>query len=161
MLKLSKVLFLILLISCSSDKVDVDSIKENINNVETIIDSTLIEEAKEDTINEVLIEEERAVYENSTSLEIKKIEEEIEDPISEECMIFLEEYASSISDFVSLNDNISKNPDDINLMIARSSQEDILYSYSSNPITFSCSSNKAFKKQFEILNNKRDKLLSN
>ncbi len=64
------------------------SLIKNTNNVEIIIDSTVIEESKEDTINDVVTEEEREVYENSTNLEIKKIEEEIEDPISEECMIF-------------------------------------------------------------------------
>ena len=60
-----------------------------------------------------------------------------------------------------LVEKIDSNPDNINLLIARSSKEEELYGFSSDPQMFNCSQNSAFKKQLEILNNKRDKLLSN
>ena len=58
--------------------------------------------------------------------------------------------------------NIAKslNPENINLIIARSSQEEQMYAYTSNPQMFQCIQNEAFQKQVDILNNKRDKLIS-
>lgn len=114
-----------------------------------------------DTLTQVEKDSAMTAYENDLSLEIKEIEEEKEDPISEECKMFLEEYAAAIKSFSSLLDKIEDNPDDINLMIARPEQEDNLYSFASKPQMFQCSQNEAFKKQVEILNNKRDKLLAN
>lgn len=114
-----------------------------------------------DTLTQTEIDSAMNAYENDLSLEIKEIAEEKEDPISEDCKAFLEEYAQSIKDFSNLMDKIEKNPDDINLMIARPDQEENLYSFASKPQMFQCSQNEAFKKQVEILNNKRDKLLSN
>ncbi|CAG5084595.1 hypothetical protein [Parvicella tangerina] len=114
-----------------------------------------------DTLTKVEKDSAQAAYENDLSLEIKEIEEEKEDPISDECKAFLEEYADAIKSFASLADKIEANPDDINLMIARPEQEEYLYSFASKPQMFQCSQNEAFKKQVEILNNKRDKLLAN
>ena len=114
-----------------------------------------------DTLTQVEQDSAMNAYENDLSLEIKEIPEEKIDPISEECKLFLEEYAVSIKSFSGLLNKIEKNPDDINLMIARGSQEEELYSFASKPQMFKCSQNEAFKKQVEILNNKRDKLLSN
>tara|TARA_B110000438_G_C15703295_1_gene602026 strand:+ start:118 stop:615 length:498 start_codon:yes stop_codon:yes gene_type:complete len=103
----------------------------------------------------------RDAYENDLSLEIKEIEEEKIDPITEDCKLFLEDYAASISSFASLLESIEKNPENINLIIARSSQEEEMYAYSSNPQMFQCIQNTAFQKQIDILNNKREKLISN
>lgn len=114
-----------------------------------------------DTLTKVELDSAMNAYENDMSLEIKEIAEEKEDPITDECKLFLEEYAASIKSFSSFLDQIEKNPDDINLMIARSGQEEELYSFASKPQMFKCSQNEAFKKQVEILNSKRDKLLSN
>jgi hypothetical protein len=114
-----------------------------------------------DTLTQVELDSAMTAYENDLSLEIKEIAEEKKDPISEDCKMFLEEYAESIKSFSGLLDKIEKNPEDINLMIARGSQEEELYSFASKPQMFQCSQNEAFKKQVEILNNKRDKLLSN
>lgn len=102
----------------------------------------------------------RDAYENDLSLEIKEIVEEKIDPISEDCKLFLEEYAASISSFNSLLESIENNPENINLIIARSSLEEDMYAYSSNPKMFQCIQNTAFQKQIDILNNKRDKLIS-
>ncbi|MCB9189413.1 MAG: hypothetical protein H6598_08305 [Flavobacteriales bacterium] len=114
-----------------------------------------------DTLTQIEKDSAMTAYENDLSLEIKEIAEEKEDPISEDCKAFLEEYADAIKSFSSLLDKIEANPDDINLMIARPDQEENLYSFASKPQMFQCSQNEAFKKQVEILNNKRDKLLSN
>jgi hypothetical protein len=111
--------------------------------------------------DEQIMEEAMEAYVNDLSLEIKEIPEEKEDPISAECKQLLEDYADAIKSYTKLMDKLQKNPDDINLLIARGSEEDELYSFSSKPLTFQCSQNKAFKKQMEILNGKRDKLLSN
>jgi hypothetical protein len=108
-----------------------------------------------------IIEEAMEEYVNDLSLEIKELPEEKEDPISDECKQLLEEYADAIKSYTNLMDKLEKNPDDINLLISRGSEEEELYSFSSKPLTFQCSKNKAFKKQMEILNGKRDKLLSN
>lgn len=114
-----------------------------------------------DTLTKVEQDSAMAAYENDLSLEIKEIAEEKEDPISDDCKAFLEEYADAIKSFSGLLDKIESNPDDINFMIARPEQEENLYSFASKPQMFQCSQNEAFKKQVEILNNKRDKLLSN
>lgn len=100
-------------------------------------------------------------YANDLSLEIKALPEEEKDPISDECKTLLEEYAVAIKSYSKLLNKIQKNPDDINLLISRGSEEENLYSFASKPLTFQCSSNPNFKKQIEILNGKRDKLISN
>ncbi len=114
-----------------------------------------------DTLTRYVLDSINKAYESDLSLTIKEIPEEKEDPISEDCKAFLEEYAESIKSFSSLLKKIEKSPDDINLMIARPSQEEELYSFASKPQMFQCSQSESFKKQVEILNNKRDKLLSN
>ncbi len=114
-----------------------------------------------DTLTRTQLDSIEKAYQEDLSLEIKEIAAEIENPISDDCKLFLEDYASAIKSFSNLVSKIEKNPDDINLIIARGSQEDNLYSYSSKPQMFQCSQNDAFKQQVEILNNKRDKLLSN
>jgi hypothetical protein len=106
-------------------------------------------------------EEALKAYENDLSLEIKALPEEETDPISEECGALLEEYADAIKSFIKLLNKIEKNPEDINLLISRGDEEENLYGFSSKPLTFQCSTNPNFKKQMEILNGKRDKLISN
>ena len=101
----------------------------------------------------------REEYENDLSLEIKEIEEEKEDPISEECKMFLEDYAAEIKSFTALTEQITADPENIGLQIQFSSASDDINSWASKPQMFQCSQNKAFQKQVEILNTKRDKLL--
>lgn len=106
-------------------------------------------------------EEALKAYENDLSLEIKALPEEEKDPISDECKELLEDYAASIKSYSKLLSKLEKNPDDINLLISRGAEEENLYAFSSKPLTFQCSTNPNFKKQMEILNGKRDKLISN
>jgi len=114
-----------------------------------------------DTIPVAVKDSIRTDYENDLTLEIKEIEEEIEDPISEDCKLFLEDYADAIKDFKHLVDKIEKNPTDIGLKISYSSQSDDMESWASKPQMFQCSQTESFKTQVEILNTKKDKLLEN
>ena len=102
----------------------------------------------------------REDYENDLSLEIKEIEEEIENPISEDCKMFLEDYAEGIKSFASITEKVAANPEDIGLQIQLSSASEDINAWASMPQMFQCSQNEAFQKQIEILNNKRDKLLA-
>jgi hypothetical protein len=114
-----------------------------------------------DTISAEVKDSIRTDYENDLSLEIKEIEEEKVDPISEECKQFLEEYAEAIKDFKHLTDKIEKNPDDIGLKISYSSESEEMNSWGSKPQMFRCSQSESFKTQVEILNVKKDKLIEN
>ena len=113
-----------------------------------------------DTLSQVEKDSIREDYENDLSLEIKEIEEEKEDPISEDCKMFLEDYAEAIKSYTDLSERVKNNPDDISLQIRISSESEDLESWANKPQMFQCSQNEAFKKQVEILNEKRDKLLS-
>lgn len=114
-----------------------------------------------DTISIEVKDSIRSDYENDLSLEIKEIEEEKVDPISEECKQFLEEYAEAIKDFKYLTDKIEKNPEDIGLKISYSSESEEMNSWGSKPQMFRCSQSESFKTQVEILNVKKDKLIEN
>jgi len=102
----------------------------------------------------------REDYENDLSLEIKEIEEEKENPISEDCKMFLEDYASGIKSFASITEKVAANPDDIGLQIQMSTASEDIGAWATKPQMFQCSQNEAFQKQIEILNEKRDKLLA-
>ena len=154
--------FLTAALACSSPKDDSASIKETTTPSAVVVDTELDTlNTVQDTLNPVLEDSSRAAYEEDLSLEIKEIEEEKEDPISESCKLFLEDYAATIASFDQLLNSIDDNPDNINLIIARSSQEEELNGYSSDPQMFQCLQNPAFKKQVDILNNKRERLISN
>ena len=103
---------------------------------------------------------ERVDYENDLSLEIKEIEEEKENPISEDCKMFLEDYAGGIKSFANITEKVAANPEDIGLQIQLSSASEDINSWASMPQMFQCSQNEAFQKQIEILNEKRDRLLA-
>lgn len=114
-----------------------------------------------DSVPQVIKDSIRTDYENDLSLEIKEIEEEKVDPISDECKQFLEDYAEAIKDFKSLTDQMEKNPDDIGLKISYASESDEMNSWGSKPQMFQCSQSESFKTQVEILNVKKDKLIEN
>ena len=102
----------------------------------------------------------RVDYENDLSLEIKEIEEEKENPISEDCKMFLEDYADGIKSFARVTEKVADNPEDIGLQIQMSSASEDINSWATKPQMFQCSQNEAFQKQIEILNDKRDRLLA-
>ena len=129
------------------NKVEVEIFVDSFSNLS--IDST---KANKDSI--------RKMYEEDLALEIKEIEEEEKNPISDECKLLLEDYANSIASYSAVLKKIEANQNNINLIIARSAQEEEMYAYSSFPEMFSCLQNPAFQKQVEILNDKRDKIIS-
>ena len=102
----------------------------------------------------------RVDYENDLSLEIKEIEEEKENPISEDCKMFLEDYAVGIKSFARITEKVAAKPDDIGLQIQMSSASEDINAWATKPQMFQCSQNEAFQKQIEILNDKRDRLLA-
>jgi hypothetical protein len=102
----------------------------------------------------------REDYENDLSLEIKEIKEEKENPISEDCKIFLKDYAEGIMAFTAITEKVAANPEDIGLQIQMSSASEDINSWATMPQMFQCSQNEAFQKQIEILNEKRDRLLA-
>lgn len=150
------------LTACSNE--DVNNSKQEQS--EPISDTTIKEDVESAELNDIHEPEtmdsvQEEAYKNDLSLEIKPIKEEIDNPISEECSQLLEEYASSIRAYDALLKKIEANPDNVSLMIQRTPQEENLDSYATKPQFFSCSQNEAFKKQFDILNEKKDKLLYN
>ena len=154
------VVFFLIFAGCASKPEPTESIElidYNKVEVEIFVDSSsnlLLDSTKtnKDSI--------RKMYEEDLTLEIKEIEEEEKNPISDECKLLLEDYANSIASYSAVLKKIEANQDNINLIIARSAQEEEMYAYSSFPEMFYCLQNPAFQKQVEILNNKRDKLIS-
>jgi hypothetical protein len=102
----------------------------------------------------------RVDYENDLSLEIKEIEEEKENPISEDCKMFLKDYADGIIAFTTITEKVAAEPEDIGLQIQMSSASEDINAWATMPQMFQCSQNEAFQKQIEILNDKRDRLLA-
>jgi len=136
------------------DKLVVEKVGEE-DSILTIEDTVMI-----DTSSVAADSIERVDYENDLSLEIKEIEEEKENPISEDCKMFLEDYAGGIKSFASITEKVAANPEDIGLQIQLSSASEDINSWASMPQMFQCSQNEAFQKQIEILNEKRDRLLA-
>ena len=153
------------MLSCSANEETDEILMDEIDLIDDTLTASVVISDSASISQDTLITHQkdsiRDAYENDLSLEIKEIEEEKIDPISEDCKLFLEDYAASISSFASLLESIENNPENINLIIARSIQEDEMYAYSSNPQMFQCIQNAAFQKQIDILNNKREKLISN
>lgn len=153
----------LIFVACSESSEDLVAPEDNSvenklveeDSVLTIKDSVII-----DTSSVAADSAARVDYENDLSLEIKEIEEEIENPISEDCKMFLEDYAEGIKSFASITEKVAANPEDIGLQIQLSSASEDINAWASMPQMFQCSQNEAFQKQIEILNNKRDKLLA-
>lgn len=138
----------------SDDKIVVDKLEQQ-DSIIIAYDTVIV-----DTSSVAADSIERVDYENDLSLEIKEIEEEKENPISEDCKMFLEDYAKGIKDFKGITEKVAAKPDDINLQIQLSNASEDIYGWASMPQMFQCSQNEAFQKQIEILNEKRDKLLA-
>jgi len=82
------------------DKLVVEKVGEE-DSILTIEDTVMI-----DTSSVAADSIERVDYENDLSLEIKEIEEEKENPISEDCKMFLEDYAGGIKSFASITEKV-------------------------------------------------------
>jgi hypothetical protein len=73
-----------------------------------------------------------------------------------DCEIFLEDFAGEISNYISVQKQINETGDDINLIIARNSSEQIISEMQSDPVLFKCVSNSIFQKSLDSLNNLLD-----
>ena len=78
----------------------------------------------------------RVDYESDLSLEIKEIEEEKENPISEDCKMFLEDYAVGIKSFARITEKVAANPEDIGLQIQLSSASEDINAWATKPQMF-------------------------
>ena len=89
-----------LFITCNTSESSKPVFEEKVNLEEdSLIETTLILDSistDQDSLINFEKDSVRNAYENDLSLEIKEIEEEKIDPISEDCMLFLEDYAAAI-----------------------------------------------------------------
>ena len=78
------------------------------------------------------------------------------DNLPSDCEIFLEDFTSEVSNYISIQKQIEESGDDINLIIARNSAEQIISEMQSDPTLFECVSNALFQKSLDSLNNLLD-----
>ena len=75
-----------------------------------------------------------------------------EQQLDQDCVVFLEEFASEIEDYVTLVAQIEQGESDFNMILKRNNLEQSIQSYLSDPTFFKCSSSLAFKFQIDSLN---------
>ena len=78
------------------------------------------------------------------------------DNLPSDCEIFLEDFTAEVSNYISIQKQIEENGDNINLIIARNSSEQIISEMQSDPTLFKCVSNTVFQKSLDSLNNLLD-----
>ena len=77
----------------------------------------------------------------------------VEESISPDCQLFLEDYQAEIDNYISIQQQIELNGDDINLIIARNDAEQSISSMQTSPSLFQCcNSNILFKETIDSLN---------
>ena len=76
----------------------------------------------------------------------------VEESISDDCQLFLEDYQAEIDNYISIQQQIELNGDDINLIIARNDAEQSISSMQTSPSIFQCNSNILFKETIDSLN---------
>lgn len=76
----------------------------------------------------------------------------VEESISAECQLFLEDYQMEINNYLRIQQQIELNGDDINLIMARNDAEKSISSMQTSPTLFQCSSNILFKDNIDSLN---------
>ena len=70
-----------------------------------------------------------------------------EQQLDQDCVVFLEEFASEIEDYVTLVTQIEQGESDFNIILKRKNLEQNVQSYSSGPTFFKCSSSLTFSVQ--------------
>ena len=78
------------------------------------------------------------------------------DNLPSDCKIFLEDLTAEVTNYISVQKQIEESGDDINLIIARNSAEQIISEMQSDPDLFKCVSNTLFQKSLDSLNNLLD-----
>jgi len=75
-----------------------------------------------------------------------------EQQLDQDCVVFLEEFASEIENFVTVVTQIEQGESDFNMILKRNNLEQSIQSYLSDPTFFKCSSSPAFNIQIDSLN---------
>ena len=76
----------------------------------------------------------------------------VEESISPDCQLFLEDYQAEIDNYISIQQQIELNGDDINLIIARNDAVKSISSMQTSPSLFQCNSNILFQETIDSLN---------
>ena len=75
-----------------------------------------------------------------------------EQELGQDCVVFLEQFASEIEDYVTVVTQIEQGESDFNIVLKRNALEQSIQSYLSDPTFFKCSSSPAFNSKMDSLN---------
>ena len=75
-----------------------------------------------------------------------------EQELGQDCVVFLEQFASEIEDYVTIVTQIEQGESDFNIVLKRNALEQSIQSYLSDPTFFKCSSSPAFNNKIDSLN---------
>ena len=75
-----------------------------------------------------------------------------EQQLDQACVVFLEDFAAEIDEYITLVSQIEQGESDFNMILKRNNLEQSIQSYLSDPTFFKCSSSLAFKIQIDSLN---------
>ena len=75
-----------------------------------------------------------------------------EQELGQDCVVFLEQFASEIEDYVTIVTQIEQGESDFNIIMKRNALEQSIQSYLSDPTFFKCSSSPAFNNKIDSLN---------
>ena len=151
------ILFIIqLLISCNnnSEKTEIIQNESNSNELDSIIDIN-----KNDS-NYTLADSVSKSNDNELEIDDKP---KIEIVLSQECQQFIDDYSQLLSEYELLLQQINEDEGNINLIMAKTSLEDELEFFLSDPVSFKCSNNQnegssLFIEELEKINSRKDAL---
>ena len=151
------ILFIIqLLISCNntSEKTEIIQNESNSNELDSMIDIN-----KKDS-NYTLADSVSNPYDNELETDDKP---KIEIVLSQECQQFIDDYSELLSEYELLLQQINEDEGNINLIMAKTSLEDELEFFLSDPVSFKCSNNQnegssLFIEELEKINSRKDAL---
>lgn len=75
-----------------------------------------------------------------------------EQQLDQACVIFLEDFAAEIDEYITVVSQIEQGESDFNMILKRNNLEQSIQSYLSDPTFFKCSSSPAFNIQMDSLN---------
>ena len=75
-----------------------------------------------------------------------------EKQLDQDCVVFLEQFAAEIEDYVTVITQIEQGESDFNIILKRNALEQSIQSYLSDPTFFKCSSSAAFNSKMDSLN---------
>ena len=75
-----------------------------------------------------------------------------EQQLDQACVIFLEDFAAEIDEYITVVSQIEQGESDFNMILKRNNLEQSIQSYLSDPTFFKCSSSPTFNIQMDSLN---------